>query len=239
MSIYIYIRNRMFRVLSYNVWFKDYKRMERTKELINRIKKNNPDLVCLQELIPETFEIIKTNLNDYKYVFPKQFTDVYGCAIFSKYEMLLNEEHEFTSLMGRKLLTTVINFKDHNVVICNTHFESEFGNKNVTKIGQFKKTKSILNKIKEYGPVILCADTNIMESDEKEFIVDKGWRDAWIENGSLIDKQHTYYYYKKGSRLDRIIYNGPKLINFYLIKSTDKSVEASDHFGVMSDFQIF
>ena len=52
----------MLSVLTFNIWFDELNRNERLFSLINVIQKNSPDIICLQEVIYETYEILKNIL---------------------------------------------------------------------------------------------------------------------------------------------------------------------------------
>ena len=43
------------KVLSYNIWFDEADQKERLNSLIETIKHNDPDVVCLQEVVPKVF----------------------------------------------------------------------------------------------------------------------------------------------------------------------------------------
>lgn len=242
-------------VMSYNIWFDIAEREKRLISLFEIIKYYNPDVICLQEVIPETAEYLINKLeNVYKYIYPKKIELSYGCMIFCRYEISQYIEYKYIkTLMGRKLHCVVICYdqkKNRNIVIATSHFESEFKKINEIKTRQYTEAQQILNDLSEiYGPVIFCSDTNILPDEEKYFF--KNWLDAWQENGYDSLKEYTYdtklnlnlknrnIQKEIRSRIDRIIYktnNVLNLISFELIKGFD--VEPSDHYGIMADFEI-
>ena len=198
-------------VMSYNIWFDENERDKRLLSLINTIKQNNPDIVCLQEVIPDIAKILNNKLgNTYNYIYPEEIEQSYGCMIFSRYKITKYEDQEYNkTFMGRKLCYAVIEYNmigndipgdnqfivsKQNVVIATSHFESEFKKINGIKTEQYINARKLLNDLyNTYGPVIFCSDTNILPHEEKYFITnDKNWSDAWKENGCDNLIEYTY-----------------------------------------------
>ena len=237
------------KVLSYNVWFDEYKQTERLESLLAVILSYDPDIICLQEVIPVVHTELKNYLKCYD-IFPKKLKKSYGCVILSKHKIKNNEEYIFlNSVMGRSLLVTELMVNNKPLFVANCHFESMFKikTKNKEKIKQYELSEEILTKISLKGPIILCADTNLLKSEEKYYFDNEKWTDCWNLSKDT-KKQFTYDYYtnmnmkhkkmgKFRSRIDRIIYNGSlKLNQFYLIKGIDGLIHPSDHHGIMVDF---
>lgn len=222
--------------MSYNIWFSEEDRMERTISLIENIKENNPDVICMQEVTKPVFDYLIKNFKNYPYHYPTKPNKNYDCMIFSKFVISKAKEFVFkNSSMDRKIIATLLNInvtsKEKNnlvienfpLVVATCHFESLFKAQNQVKIEQFETAKTILeNLLKSYGPdcpIIFCADTNIMPKEESYYITnDNYWKDCWIESGG--DKHNKFTYdtilnenLKNRnigvirSRIDRIIYN--------------------------------
>lgn len=250
-------------VMSYNIWFDTFKREKRLISLVNTIKYNNPDIICLQEVVPEVCDILYDQLkNLYKFRYPKKIDSLYGCMIFSRYKIIQCDEHIYDKTqMERKLYYIVIEINNsiennlQNLAIVTSHFESDFKKNNPIKISQYTEALNILNDLyNKYNGVILCADTNILPHEEKYFITkDKYWLDAWKESGSDKLCEYTYdtklninlsnriFHNEIRSRIDRIIYRGQSILNpmnFKLIVGQEQTIEPSDHFGIMVDFEI-
>lgn len=256
-------KNRIqLKIMSYNLWFDKYMRNKRLNALIDLIEYHEPDVICLQEVISDTYVILQKYLEG-KW-FPGELKYKYGCVIFSKYPIIESSNIEMTSNMGRSLTictldltSTIYNFKDEpndisKIVIVNSHFESEFGINNVNKLIQFEITAKLMNEIYENTktPVILCADTNVTEYDSNKF--DSSFiklNDSWIMNGKNKNKEYTYdgntnknlklRNINIRSRIDRILYSKDdtlNLLDYELIMDDD--IEPSDHYGIMSTFDI-
>lgn len=229
-------------ISSCNIWFSDHDKKIRTEILCNTIVKNNIDIMCMQEVTTEPYEKIKKTL---KYCYPDKITNAYGCAIISKYPIVQAKTIGMQSNMGRSLLIAKININGKIVIVCTTHFESEFNKNNKNKLLQYEYVSAILNKIhNDYKNVIFCADTNIIKDDKFAFNEEfRGMNDCWKEAGLNKTKKYTYDFrtnkymrmqnYKFLARLDRILFkcDDIKCKDFDLITE-----EFSDHYGIIGKF---
>lgn len=243
------MNDKAISILSYNIWFDEYERTERLFSLIENIKCYDPDVVCLQEVLNFQYDTIKENL-DYPFSYPKKITDGYGCIILSKHPIKKSISIKLKSNMCRKLLISLINYNNVPIVIANTHFESEFGEKNMTKLLQFKYVSVVLKKLFiDYNNVILCADTNVTRSEETIFAgMFNNMNDSWKETGKDKRNEFTYDYMtntnlqmrniKLQRRIDKILYKTTKirLKSFRLIRGILGMIQPSDHHGVLSVF---
>lgn len=256
-------------ILSYNIWFDETLALERTVSLISSIHKLNPDVICLQEVRPEIYDILITLLSEYRYHYPKKINKDYGCVTFSKYQISKCTDYKFpNSKMGRSLIITKIEYPYHrittdgisvetmSIIVANSHFESLFKRKidNTEKLEQYKLTKEILNKFFETtNNVVLCSDTNVMVHEEQYFdnCFDQ-WNDAWTLKGSNLNKftynSETNIYLKMRlkqftcqSRIDRIMFRTEDCIleEFNMLHTDKDCIEPSDHYGVFVKFNCF
>jgi endonuclease/exonuclease/phosphatase family metal-dependent hydrolase len=235
-----------FTVVSYNIWFQLKLRRVRTVALTDVLRRENPDIICLQEVTSNVLKYIKHILTDHKYIYPPEI-DSYGDVILSKYPIVKRETYYYKlSDMGRKLRLTTIDINGKEINIATTHFESEFGEYNLVKRGQFETASKLLSSLDN---IILCSDTNIScpEDDDKFNACFYDWIDTWKKHGT-VDNQFTYDYItneyvsqKKQqyrSRLDRILYKGKYLMSqtFNLV-DTYEFITPSDHSGIVVKFE--
>ena len=228
--------SQLFTVASYNIWFDKTLCLERALSLIESINLLNPDVICLQEVRPEIYDILVEFLIEYKYYFPKKLKKTYGCVTFSKHPIIKCLDYSYSnSQMGRSLIITKIDYTYHTIlensdneinkkieiVVANTHFESLFKKniENKTKLEQYKNARVVLDSLHaEYRNVVLCSDTNVMKNEEVLFDLqfkNNSWIDAWEVKGTELNK-YTYnsennvylqiQQSKFKSRLDRILY---------------------------------
>lgn len=252
-------------IINYNIWFEDILEKERLNALINLVLHKDPDIVCLQEVKPHIYDILKSHFDDYDY-YPKKIYANYGSVIFSKYAITKCLCYPFNnSVMGRNIVVAKIDFPFVNqdlsiekieLVITNTHFESMFSAKteNTIKLEQYKTALTVLDNLYDkYKNVIFCTDTNIIDNEESKFIPTNdmftvsNWYDAWKEMGNnsnkfTYDSFNNIYLKSKNckykSRLDRLLFrcDNCNIQSFDLTKNG--YVEISDHFGLSVKFEI-
>lgn len=243
--------NKQLKIMSYNIWFNAYRIDVRLKSLYVHIKMYDPDVVCLQEVLSEQYENIKSNLK-YQYCWPDKINQTYGCVILSKYPLINTAISILPTNMGRQLILGSIAVNDKKIMIANIHFESEFQTNNNIKNEQYKMVGYILNQLyAQYNNIILCADTNAIKYDYDIF--DNSFsemKDCWIESGGDHEKEYTYdgatnknIMKNKNlkSRMDRILFRSDDTLHvtkFYLIVGMPNQIQPSDHHGIMTCFDI-
>src|SRR5579872_731682 len=180
------------KICQYNIYFGNHPEIQlsdRMRNVCQCILKQDADVVCLQEVLQTTFDLIVNMLeNKYPYTYPDiedGLTFSYGTLILSRYPINRATTHcfEYTS-MGRDIkLITITDDNDDKYYICTSHFESEFKNNCMTKIFQYTRCAEILYQLyqKTNIPIILCADTNVCQLSESAFYnafsYAKGWKD--------------------------------------------------------------
>lgn len=212
-------------IMGFNIWFDSYMQRERLISLIKYIIKNKPDIICLQEVLPEIYKILINKLGRiYPYNFPNSITYTYGCVIFSKHKITKCLQIPFkNSNMGRSAVIAKIEFpmivykgitiEKIDLAIITSHFESVYktneSNNPINKISQFTITESIMDEMyDEYSNVIFCGDTNVSKEDEQHFIktdtthfpdnpAANKWKDAWIYMG---DEENKYTFDSRSNK---------------------------------------
>ncbi|AYV84118.1 MAG: endonuclease/exonuclease/phosphatase family protein [Hyperionvirus sp.] len=239
------------KILTYNIWFDIMERDNRLESLVKIIGSSGGDVICLQEVVPSVYDkIVKYLGGEYKYIFPEKIEAAYGCMILSKYK---GEYHEFKfdTHMGRMLHAVTFDFESQKITVATAHFESEFRKYNIIKLKQYMLAQEILNKLyEEYGPVIFCSDTNLLETEEKYFF-GGDWEDCWKRDGANPLKEYTYdtkcnvnlqlrnIQKVIRSRIDRVVFRGcVELMEFDLVKGGEYGMEPSDHYGVVAAFTV-
>tara|TARA_Y100000589_G_C27190217_1_gene644462 strand:- start:1703 stop:2464 length:762 start_codon:yes stop_codon:yes gene_type:complete len=242
-------------ILTFNVWFSEYYRNERIKEIIRIIMENKPTIICLQEVINETLSIILENdfiKKNYETSI-KELNRVYGELILysKKTKVNISNIHRFSlTRMERHINHIELELGSKKLNIITAHLESDFKYEWI-KLNQLEEM--LLNFTKNKN-VIYAGDTNMSNKVEKEYnnLLEKySYKDAWIEMNKKIKYDELKYTYDgkmnnniKGryrNRLDRVIY---KLADFGFcefelvgkeerVKTLKGDICPSDHFGII------
>ena len=234
------------KLLSYNIWFSEKEREERLIILFEIIEKYNPDIICLQEVIPSTFDFINKYFRNRYNIFPQILTTRYGNIILSKYPIINYKIIELKSNMDRNITSINVQTEKDICEFITIHLESEFPKittvPNSLKKEQFDETMKIF---KENNISTFClGDTNIREN-ENEYFVSEHCKDSWVEDGMIVGKKYTYnhltnYHIKNKykSRFDRIFYKSDNwTLEEFNIIGNDTEILASDHYGIIASFK--
>ncbi len=245
------------KIIQYNIFFGQCPNIninQRLNNVCNYLLKKNADVICLQEVLKDKYELIKNNTNlAYPYIYPnKCFEHRYDTIIFSRNPFIDSWTKQYDNTnMGRNMKSLTINIRNKEIQIVTSHFESVFRNNAKNKIMQYIWCSDVLNKINKTGvSVILCADTNVCQNSEKEFTKSfDNWKDAWIVSGSDEKSEITYDGEKNNiilanniddavykSRLDRILYSSDLKCTKFEIIGDEPNEILSDHYGIMATF---
>lgn len=141
---------------------------ETGEKMMNLIRKENPDVLCLQEFYTDenkfhNLEFLRDQLG-FKYVhFYKTLTlrktDHWGLATLSKYPIVLTKELKFENSKHNACLVTDIQINDRKMRVLNTHLQSihlAYSDyiyidqvKSNIKLSDVEKTKSIFRKLQK------------------------------------------------------------------------------------------
>lgn len=141
---------------------------ETGEKMMNLIRKENPDVLCLQEFYTDenkfhNLEFLRDQLG-FKYVhFYKTLTlrktDHWGLATFSKYPIELTKELKFENSKHNACIVTDILVEDKKIRVLNTHLQSihlAYSDyiyidqvKSNIKLSDVEKTKSIFRKLRK------------------------------------------------------------------------------------------
>lgn len=234
----------MIRLMTYNIWMENILIGERMNIISQIIIKNNPDIICLQEITPKSFALLKIKLGKLYYFSKEGINKNYDTLTLSKHKILGIYNFPFrNSNMGRNLRQIDVMINNKKISIFNIHLESNYRD-NKIKNQQLKTTFE--RAISCPNSFFIMGDTNIIG----EVDLPKQLRDAWVDSGSDEKLRYTYDYlnnshihYKYRSRLDRIYLNRDwKIKNIELIGNREEDkidgiYFPSDHFGIMIDVE--
>jgi endonuclease/exonuclease/phosphatase family metal-dependent hydrolase len=148
------------------MWFDKKNRAQRTETLLNEVRCYDPDIVALQEVVSESFEIIVAKMRPNYYIIGTISPDVgYDTIILSKFPPIeWNRYYLPKTKMGRNLLLATLQTPTRQITVGTFHLESIF-NKRANTAEILKESQ--LKYIYAISPMnsILMGDTNLPLSE--------------------------------------------------------------------------
>ncbi|CAL1397594.1 unnamed protein product [Linum trigynum] len=180
------------KILSYNVWFReDLELRRRMKAIGDLIQLHSPDIICLQEVTPEIFEIFQRSTwwKTYRCNLSSETpsSSAYFCMQLSKLPVKSFSIRPFwNSIMGRELCIAELQIGGNKpLVVATSHLESPcpgppkwdqmFSKERVVQANE------AVNFLKENRNVIFAGDMNWDDKLDGQFPLPSGWIDAWAE----------------------------------------------------------
>jgi len=238
------------RVVTWNVWFGEWQRRLRQRALWREIGSLDPDVVCLQEVVPGHLgggEI--RGLRDRGYWVSDLRIWEYDVIIVSRRPVLAHERVPLPSVMGRELLIARLD-TNPALTIATVHLES------TSEMTEFRcrQLEDIHARLVGEADVLLVGDMNFPAGDRPEAAMLPGWTDAWQalrpdDPGFTVDSEvNTMRALMKSggkrARIDRAFHRGAR----WRVESierlgmkpitddpTDPLLFISDHFGLCVD----
>lgn len=183
---------KTLKILSYNVWFReDLEMRQRMNALGGLIEMHSPDIICLQEVTPDIYDIFQQSSwwKLYKCSVSNEmaFTRGYFCMQLSKMAVNLFSCKPFrNSIMGRELcVAEVVSREDKPLVIATSHLESPCPGPpkwdQMYSKERVDQAKEAINLLKQHKNVIFCGDMNWDDKLDGPVPMPDGWVDAWTE----------------------------------------------------------
>ena len=151
------------------MWFDKKNRAQRTETLLNEVRCYDPDILALQEVVPESLEIIIAKMKPTYYVIgvnPSGFPTGYDTLILSKFPPIEWDRYYLPKTkMRRNLLLATLQTPSRQITVGTFHLESIFNRCNNTA-EELKESQ--LKYIYAISPLnsILMGDTNLTPNDE-------------------------------------------------------------------------
>jgi tyrosyl-DNA phosphodiesterase 2 len=241
---------RKLRVVTWNVWFGDWKRKTRQAALWAELDRLAPDVICLQEVLPRHLagpELERRrDLGDW---ISDTAIREYDIVMLSRVPVASNDRVPLrTTTMGRDLLITRL-AGACPLTIASVHLEST---STMTR-ARVDQLEQITATLADEGDAILVGDMNFdAQADAPENRPLAGWTDAWAhlrpdEPGYTVDTQinHMRHMSKQGrhhqKRIDRVFIRAKRwhveAIELLGTQSLpgDPLTFISDHFGLCVD----
>lgn len=196
---------KKFSFISWNIdGISDKNIKERTLAVVNTIKVRKVDIVFLQEVIAETYEILEANLSaDYLLTDNKAPEGAdkkfyFTVTILRRSTLILDSiivKPFSNSKMMRDLTVANVKFIDGTkLLLMNTHLEStkEFAE---PRMAQLKQAFDIMVKNSDENKntsIIFAGDLNTRDSEVQKVGIPKGIKDVWIALGERKECQYTW-----------------------------------------------
>jgi len=237
------------KVMTYNVRIFDlYKWLDRegvSEEIMDMIKEENPDILCLQEF----HDSKEKEFKNYKYRFIKYKTKGTGQAIFSKFPIVKKGSLNFPNSQNNAIFIDIL--KDNDTVrVYNLHMQSfhinpqdeEISQENSSKLAKrmgtvFSKQQvqtDIFVSHKEQCPykTITCGDLNNNQYSAIYKQIKGDDVDTFDEQGSGTGK--TYYFKYFPFRIDFILVDE----TIEVMSHKNRYELLSDHYPIISQLKI-
>ena len=207
------------------------------------IKKQNPDLVGLQEVdrgvqrtqrIDEIAELAKLTRMDYAFAFNLPYQGgQYGVAILSRLPIRATEHRHFKNLREaerRGLIRAEVSFHGRKLHFVTTHLDYQYDD------GRLFETQQLLAALKDTkDSLIVVGDFNDVPTGKSYQLMLEGFEDAWIEGGGQ-DQGFSYPADKPSKRIDYIFTRRGDQVRAK--RAWIVNTLASDHVPVVADLEV-
>ncbi len=235
------------RIVTWNVWFGQLEREARRRALWEQIEAVDPDVVCLQEMLPEDLDgphIARWRSRGYWV--SDEHLEHYDALMLSRVAVTHHERVPMVSQMGRSLLLARL-ATPVPLTVATIHLESTHA---MTQ-ARVRQLQAIDARLVAEPNMVLVGDMNFCDEDEDETDMVSQWTDAWLElrpgdPGYTVDSTlNEMRYLHKGrhdrKRIDRVFTAGDgwRLRSIERLGTAalqgDPQTFVSDHFGLVVD----
>jgi tyrosyl-DNA phosphodiesterase 2 len=242
-------------LITWNTWFAPYSFSARFKALLALIHAHRPDVVCLQEIVPESLELLLAEpwiRADYRVSDARGSTfESYGVVLLSRLPVLTLAIHELPSSMSRRLLVAEIAVGARRLVVATAHLESLRHSSDV----RADQLAEIFPRLKAIGPdAVLVGDFNFCGSWAPENAnLDPEFVDLWpalrgrapgyTEDTGVNTMLANINGEDKTVRYDRVLLRSAEgawkadsiaLLGTMPVAPTSPDIFPSDHFGLVA-----
>lgn len=237
--------DRSLRLVTWNVWFGQWQRELRQAALWAELERRDPDVICLQEVVPEHLAGPEIHeLRNRGWWLSDHTLYDYDVLTLSRLPVAGCERVPLPSVMGRELLITRL-AGDPPLTIATVHLES------TAEMTEFRVTQleQITTYLADERDVVLLGDMNFPAEPERlENAPLAGWTDVWAQlrpedPGYTIDTEvnEMRYLAKRKTdkrRIDRVFIRSdrwrPRAIELLGTQSLpdDPLTFISDHLGL-------
>lgn len=250
-------RSAPFSIMTYNIWFDSQNWPARFNYMLEEIRAEDPDVICLQEVIqranlPNQAASLADSLG-YYYVFtsrdPEGADKRFGNAILSRYPI---EASNSVDLLPLNDFRTAIHAQievDGNVIdVYNTHLHNTAASKDI-RIEQIQGLKNFIDQTKSGELTFLCGDFNANPDWEEMELVYEDFIDVYpLFHENHLDSEHSTLNVgqgHQGRRIDYVFFGKegeeqlqPLRAEVLLNQPSSTGIYGSDHFAVGASFDL-
>jgi len=253
-----YIIEETWSCLSINLWMSGKYHVERMLAIFQCIERHHPDLLCLQELTCETFDVLHPLLtsigfqtrSQFQKIRQKKFTEMLYFNTMtmepSRFEQVLFPQG--TQYRELHLLTCTHKPTQTSMICATAHLEPGVERQSLRLLQmQFVLDALMTHKL----PWIFAGDTNLCYY--QDIVLPKNVFDAWEQTGRDSRTQGTWNPRQNTNlqsiianhvgmcRFDRILYHSMSIKQFDLVCQQVVEligIHPSDHFGILAHFTL-
>jgi endonuclease/exonuclease/phosphatase family metal-dependent hydrolase len=240
-------------VVTWNAWFAPYCFEARFRALLEVVRSRRPDIVCLQEIVPESLEVLLAQpwiRDGYRVSDARGDTfEAYGVVLLSRLPVHALALHDLPSHMGRRLLVAEVDTGSGRLVVGTVHLESLKHNADL----RADQLGIVFPALKAAGPdAVLVGDLNFCSSWAAENAnLDPEFVDLWpalrgqapghTEDTDVNVMLRNVKAKAKNVRFDRVLLRSAggafrprsiELLGTAPIAEASPDVFPSDHFGL-------
>lgn len=244
------MRRTGLRVVTWNVWFNSWERELRQRALWAEIAENDPDIICLQEVIPAHLAGPELDdLRDRGYWVSDEPIDRYDVVMATRRPVLESERVPLPSIMGRNLLVVRLDTRPA-LTVATVHLESTAE----MTARRCRQLTEIDARLASEADVLLVGDMNFPDGERPEAAILAGWTDVWTachpgDPGFTVDSEVNAMRAQikpgtKRERIDRVFHRGAgwQAIDIERLGTRPCAFDpplapvfVSDHFGLRVD----
>lgn len=187
----------IIRVLSWNIDGLDQRNLtERTTAACDVILKEDPDVVCLQEVVPDSAALVLTKFPSDRYQAFFGGDSGYFTAVLLKRSTCFYDDHQVTpfpgSVMGRNLIAVNANVKGLDFTLMTAHLESTAEHA-AERQSQLRRALAEMTSAPAAHNVLFGGDLNLRDKDVQAVKgLPSGVVDVWADTGSKADTKYTW-----------------------------------------------
>ncbi len=177
MSYHLAVKHNL-KVLTWNLWFGEFELMARLEAALAIIRSHDPDVIALQEVVPETLEHICDTpwIRDGYHLSDStgETIEGYGTVLLTRVLPAQQTILDFPSVMGRKLVSADIPVGTSMLRVGTVHLESL--ESTPARLDQLDISFPFL---READAAILMGDFNFDPADPEEAFIPEDFTDLW------------------------------------------------------------